>query len=190
MRLRWTAWCCAPRAEHACCGDRPAAMALPNKKAPQWGALPFVLRGFRGSGRAGRIHLGAIFHAANALAAVLVLELAQVGLHGPLQLFNGRVEGILDLFSLGVHGDRRAAIGPGLQNAALAGSAGGLERIDAGEENLHAYHVVLESRQLGVDLFLRPLRQGLATDRKSTRLNSSHANISYAVFCLKKKKSN
>src|SRR3712207_7005786 len=28
----------------------------------------------------------------------------------------------------------------------------------------------------------------LAEDRKSTRLNSSHANISYAVFCLKKKK--
>src|SRR3712207_7951870 len=27
-------------------------------------------------------------------------------------------------------------------------------------------------------------------DRKSTRLNSSHANISYAVFCLKKKKYN
>src|SRR3712207_8437518 len=27
----------------------------------------------------------------------------------------------------------------------------------------------------------------LALDRKSTRLNSSHANISYAVFCLKKK---
>src|SRR3712207_8822678 len=28
----------------------------------------------------------------------------------------------------------------------------------------------------------------LDADRKSTRLNSSHANISYAVFCLKKKK--
>src|SRR5438874_4035652 len=28
----------------------------------------------------------------------------------------------------------------------------------------------------------------LATDRKSTRLNSSHVEISYAVFCLKKKK--
>src|SRR5258707_2411233 len=28
----------------------------------------------------------------------------------------------------------------------------------------------------------------LIADRKSTRLNSSHANISYAVFCLKKKK--
>src|SRR3712207_8583031 len=30
--------------------------------------------------------------------------------------------------------------------------------------------------------------QSEAQDRKSTRLNSSHANISYAVFCLKKKK--
>src|SRR3712207_8138790 len=30
----------------------------------------------------------------------------------------------------------------------------------------------------------------LFADRKSTRLNSSHANISYAVFCLKKKKTN
>src|SRR3712207_7292489 len=29
---------------------------------------------------------------------------------------------------------------------------------------------------------------GSGGDRKSTRLNSSHANISYAVFCLKKKK--
>src|SRR3712207_7750149 len=29
---------------------------------------------------------------------------------------------------------------------------------------------------------------GIHGDRKSTRLNSSHANISYAVFCLKKKK--
>src|SRR2546430_8386154 len=30
--------------------------------------------------------------------------------------------------------------------------------------------------------------QGLLADRKSTRLNSSHSQISYAVFCLKKKK--
>src|SRR3712207_7631965 len=39
---------------------------------------------------------------------------------------------------------------------------------------------------------LRDALDGLADqdakDRKSTRLNSSHANISYAVFCLKKKK--
>src|SRR3712207_7857559 len=36
-------------------------------------------------------------------------------------------------------------------------------------------------RGLDIQDFLLP-------DRKSTRLNSSHANISYAVFCLKKKK--
>src|SRR3712207_4355168 len=32
------------------------------------------------------------------------------------------------------------------------------------------------------------VEQGGSLDRKSTRLNSSHANISYAVFCLKKKR--
>src|SRR5256886_7825080 len=31
-------------------------------------------------------------------------------------------------------------------------------------------------------------RRGVQRDRKSTRLNSSHSQISYAVFCLKKKK--
>src|SRR5436190_11908023 len=34
----------------------------------------------------------------------------------------------------------------------------------------------------------RRIHNGLAEDRKSTRLNSSHTVISYAVFCLKKKK--
>src|SRR3712207_6971907 len=33
-----------------------------------------------------------------------------------------------------------------------------------------------------------PALEPAGADRKSTRLNSSHANISYAVFCLKKKK--
>src|SRR5207244_6722816 len=37
-------------------------------------------------------------------------------------------------------------------------------------------------------LFLLALLAALAGDRKSTRLNSSHQIISYAVFCLKKKK--
>src|SRR3712207_7045410 len=35
---------------------------------------------------------------------------------------------------------------------------------------------------------IRRIRDEIEEDRKSTRLNSSHANISYAVFCLKKKK--
>src|SRR3712207_8949469 len=39
----------------------------------------------------------------------------------------------------------------------------------------------LEGHRLGC-------RRRRSEDRKSTRLNSSHANISYAVFCLKKKK--
>src|SRR5438309_7236692 len=34
----------------------------------------------------------------------------------------------------------------------------------------------------------RPSTGSSVTDRKSTRLNSSHSSISYAVFCLKKKK--
>src|SRR5258707_2554222 len=59
----------------------------------------------------------------------------------------------------------------------------------------------LESRHLVVHRVDRPVggrdlveavvavgeRPAGALDRKSTRLNSSHANISYAVFCLKKK---
>src|SRR3712207_6914877 len=37
------------------------------------------------------------------------------------------------------------------------------------------------------EVMTRHMRADEAVDRKSTRLNSSHANISYAVFCLKKK---
>src|SRR5699024_11859456 len=36
--------------------------------------------------------------------------------------------------------------------------------------------------------FHREYKSGFHVDRKSTRLNSSHVSISYAVFCLKKKK--
>src|SRR2546430_5931883 len=45
------------------------------------------------------------------------------------------------------------------------------------EAYLHPARIVLE-RQVG---------EGTPRDRKSTRLNSSHSQISYAVFCLKKK---
>src|SRR3712207_7251243 len=48
--------------------------------------------------------------------------------------------------------------------------------------------LVLERQhELSLRDFELPLEVG-PEDRKSTRLNSSHANISYAVFCLKKKK--
>src|SRR3712207_7389183 len=39
----------------------------------------------------------------------------------------------------------------------------------------------------GIDGLCASLAEIALIDRKSTRLNSSHANISYAVFCLKKK---
>src|SRR3712207_7407464 len=50
---------------------------------------------------------------------------------------------------------------------------------------LGAARPLLEGQPAGGEL---QLRQGVrqARDRKSTRLNSSHANISYAVFCLTK----
>src|SRR5438876_988676 len=35
--------------------------------------------------------------------------------------------------------------------------------------------------------YVHPAKAGIRRDRKSTRLNSSHPSISYAVFCLKKK---
>src|SRR3712207_8616073 len=44
------------------------------------------------------------------------------------------------------------------------------------------------ARRPGVRRRHRRGGQPAGTDRKSTRLNSSHANISYAVFCLKKKR--
>src|SRR3712207_7382791 len=46
--------------------------------------------------------------------------------------------------------------------------------------------LVLEARAAAAaDAETKPGRGGVTLDRKSTRLNSSHANISYAVFCLK-----
>src|SRR3712207_8032142 len=47
--------------------------------------------------------------------------------------------------------------------------------------------VALCAAQVAVAAFLAPVFEDGA-DRKSTRLNSSHANISHAVFCLKKNK--
>src|SRR5256885_9801126 len=47
-------------------------------------------------------------------------------------------------------------------------------------------HAELDPRAQPCDLVIAFAR-GLAQDRKSTRLNSSHLVISYAVFCLKKK---
>src|SRR3712207_8553170 len=47
---------------------------------------------------------------------------------------------------------------------------------------------VLAGGESAVLVMVEAVTRLLPGDRKSTRLNSSHANISYAVFCLKKKK--
>src|SRR2546430_16716535 len=46
---------------------------------------------------------------------------------------------------------------------------------------------IFGARRLGRDEAARIVEMGGRSDRKSTRLNSSHSQISYAVFCLKKK---
>src|SRR3989442_10837081 len=49
-------------------------------------------------------------------------------------------------------------------------------------------HAGAAERRLEQRWFQRSAAVGSRPDRKSTRLNSSHVRISYAVFCLKKKK--
>src|SRR5947209_13009932 len=61
---------------------------------------------------------------------------------------------------------------PTRRSSDLAGLGGGARLLDRAR-----------GERVGVDLAERRAPR----DRKSTRLNSSHANISYAVFCLKKK---
>src|SRR3989442_1978123 len=60
---------------------------------------------------------------------------------------------------------------PGLSRAAVAL-----------EETVH------EAAHLGLQICKLEMSRLMNGDRKSTRLNSSHVRISYAVFCLKKKK--
>src|SRR5699024_10212420 len=59
--------------------------------------------------------------------------------------------------------------------------------VEAMMDTLYEKSVPSKSSCPSPDAFLRAY-QGADKDRKSTRLNSSHVSISYAVFCLKKKK--
>src|SRR5699024_12220758 len=67
----------------------------------------------------------------------------------------------------------------------------GLNKLKKMVKQIYAAHVINQKRQeiglIGTDQVLHMLFKG-NPDRKSTRLNSSHVSISYAVFCLKKKK--
>src|SRR3712207_8396202 len=80
---------------------------------------------------------------------------------------------------------RSAYVGRGFRRASPAQAGPLPSRIPGGPmlTNMEEVEVVVAHHDCATlrvgDVFL---------DRKSTRLNSSHANISYAVFCLKKKK--
>src|ERR1035438_10730680 len=75
-----------------------------------------------------------------------------------------------------------------------------LEAINSGDEIEQVYllfgqkgdiinTIIVAAKKKGIKLSQLPYNKFIAiTDRKSTRLNSSHLGISYAVFCLKKKK--
>src|SRR3712207_7512247 len=68
----------------------------------------------------------------------------------------------------------------------------GAKLMDGGNMNAEVAAVVDPSEVIagsaGRDRIAGLVKELCVQDRKSTRLNSSHANISYAVFCLKKKK--
>src|SRR3712207_8230268 len=65
---------------------------------------------------------------------------------------------------------------------------GGAVLVAAQDLGPHAEAVAAEPGDEAVAVLI--VRRHAEVDRKSTRLNFSHANISYAVFCLKKKKKN
>src|SRR3989449_11331899 len=56
------------------------------------------------------------------------------------------------------------------------------------EDYKTAHYVLRQFREAGIDSSVVEYQVLLPIDRKSTRLNSSHGYIAYAVFCLKKKK--
>src|SRR2546430_7824007 len=88
---------------------------------------------------------------------------------------------------------RAGAVGPSARPSA-AGSSGKVVHDDRG----HAvWQWVKQTSRIAIESTSRLLRkleapdlkvEDTKEDRKSTRLNSSHSQISYAVFCLKKKK--
>src|SRR3712207_7277474 len=95
----------------------------------------------------------------------------------------------LSIFFLMIRRPPRSTLFPytTLFRSAAAGLLG-LGQVDVLDQELAAHHPLV------ADLAGRAVRAGddspahQPVDRKSTRLNSSHANISYAVFCLKKKR--
>src|SRR3712207_7539771 len=76
-----------------------------------------------------------------------------------------------EIYTLSLHDALPISVG--------SGSGGQVARIASNSRISQGWSTALVAEATG---------SARTSDRKSTRLNSSHANISYAVFCLKKKK--
>src|SRR5690606_41508006 len=81
-----------------------------------------------------------------------------------------------------------------IYHAAVSETIGALRRAGGGRASGLVNAVLRRAAEQDRDAWIAQLTQDLPvdevlalTDRKSTRLNSSHVKISYAVFCLKKK---
>src|SRR3712207_3599494 len=89
----------------------------------------------------------------------------------------------VEILSLAINGQSAKALERALAHADTWPRDILILSLPLGAFGLFAFSGMADHDQARVDLCERHARQ----DRKSTRLNSSHANISYAVFCLKKK---
>src|SRR3712207_7166144 len=86
-----------------------------------------------------------------------------------------------EIYTLSLHDALPISRHGGLAAAALAHEREGRA---LGDGEVDAVHGAEDAARLARE---EALQRRAGEDRKSTRLNSSHANISYAVFCLKKK---
>src|SRR5207245_3114658 len=102
-----------------------------------------------------------------------------------LQLLGARERGVPSVAELGhaPESPRRVTADPDGDGAAR-GLRGEAEGVEAHERAPEARALLPPARLHDPERLVAPR----AADRKSTRLNSSHGSISYAVFCLKKKK--
>src|SRR6266566_5735453 len=97
----------------------------------------------------------------------------------------------------GPSGEMTAAPIPAPRNNRVGSNCAGRDQTLPASKNVERYNIwdtrmpispVIVKNAFPNALGLAPLALALGSDRKSTRLNSSHLVISYAVFCLKKKK--
>src|SRR5438128_12472754 len=117
--------------------------------------------------------------------ARLYAELEGVELAGVVDILKPRAEEFALLYKTTAYTDYRDILGkvdavslavPTTEHARL-----GVELLD------HGVDVLVEKPIASTIADARALIEASSQDRKSTRLNSSHGSISYAVFCLKKK---